>query len=89
MKSLYYLATVICEQFVTLSFASSGFVFRIVESRLGPEMKEKVTNVSLTQNGDSALFDIPTADKDQVYRSEGSKDSNGMLLISFITDIKN
>jgi len=53
-------------------FRSKGFVFRIVESRLGPEMKEKVTNVSLTQNGDSALFDIPTADKDQALINFGS-----------------
>ena len=43
-----------------------GFVYRILETRLGPEMKEKVTSVSLSQNGDSAIFDIPTADKDTV-----------------------
>lgn len=47
-------------------FRSKTFVFRIMESRLGAEMKEKVTNVNITQSGDAALFDIPTADKDKV-----------------------
>ena len=40
-----------------------------MESRLGAEMKEKVTNVNITQSGDAALFDIPTADKDKVRAS--------------------
>merc|ERR1719228_1851154 len=53
-------------------FRTKGFVFRILENRLGAEMKEKVSNVSLTQNGDSALFDIPTADKDKVLVEFGS-----------------
>merc|ERR1719383_978537 len=39
-------------------FRTKGFVYRILETRLGPEMKEKVTSVSLSQNGDSAIFDI-------------------------------
>ena len=29
-------------------------------------MKEKISSLALTQNGDSAIFDIPTADKDTV-----------------------
>ena len=41
-------------------------MYRILETRLGAEMKEKVTSLSLSQNGDSAIFDIPTADKDTV-----------------------
>merc|ERR1711872_1122942 len=53
-------------------FRTKGFVYRILETRLGPEMKEKVTSVSLSQNGDSAIFDIPTADKDTVMVNFGS-----------------
>jgi len=53
-------------------FRTKGFVYRILETRLGPEMKEKVTSVSLSQNGDSAIFDIPTADKDTVLVNFGS-----------------
>merc|ERR1712136_648383 len=53
-------------------FRTKGFVYRIIESRLGGEMKEKISSLALTQNGDSAIFDIPTADKDTVLVSFGS-----------------
>merc|ERR1712002_601149 len=53
-------------------FRTKGFVYRILENRLGAEMKEKVSNVSLTQNGDSALFDIPSEDKDTIMVNFGS-----------------
>merc|ERR1712042_319626 len=53
-------------------FRTKGFVYRIIENRLGGEMKEKITSLALTQNGDSAIFDIPTADKDTVMVNFGS-----------------
>merc|ERR1712136_84426 len=53
-------------------FRTKGFVYRILETRLGAEIKEKVTSLSLSQNGDSAIFDIPTQDKDTVLVSFGS-----------------
>merc|ERR1712136_152822 len=53
-------------------FRTKGFVYRIIESRLGGEMKEKISSLALTQNGDSAIFDIPTADKDTVLVSFGN-----------------
>merc|ERR1712136_374463 len=53
-------------------FRTKGFVYRILETRLGAEIKEKVTSLSLSQNGDSAIFDIPTADKDTVLVSFGN-----------------
>jgi len=53
-------------------FRTKGFVYRILENRLGAEMKEKISSLSLTQNGDSAIFDIPTADKDTVMVNFGS-----------------
>jgi len=53
-------------------FRTKGFVYRIIENRLGGEMKEKISSLALTQNGDSAIFDIPTADKDTVMVNFGS-----------------
>jgi len=53
-------------------FRTKGFVYRIIESRLGGEAKEKISNLALTQSGDSAIFDIPTADKDTVLVDFGS-----------------
>merc|ERR1719167_2031430 len=53
-------------------FRTKGFVYRILENRLGGEMKEKISSLALTQNGDSAIFDIPTADKDTVMVNFGS-----------------
>jgi len=53
-------------------FRTKGFVYRVLENRLGGEMKEKVTSVSLSANGDSAVFDIPTEDKDTVLVNFGS-----------------
>lgn len=47
-------------------FRTKGFVFRILETRLGTELKEKVTNVSLTADGDAAVIDVPSADKDMI-----------------------
>jgi len=47
-------------------FRSKGFVYRILENRLGAEMKEKISSLSITANGDSAIFDIPTAEKDNM-----------------------
>lgn len=53
-------------------FRTKSFVYRILETRLGAEMKEKVSSVSITQSGDCALFDIPSADKDTVMVNFGS-----------------
>jgi len=53
-------------------FRTKGFVYRILETRLGGDMKEKVSSVSLSQNGDSAIFDIPSEDKDTVLVNFGS-----------------
>merc|ERR1712136_347079 len=53
-------------------FRTKSFVYRILETRLGAETKEKVTSLSLSQNGDSAIFDIPTQDKETVLVSFGS-----------------